>query len=106
MIQIPLKQGDTFVLEGVVKINDVVQDISDWSVNSKVVLSAANFTDTLVVTKVDAVNGKYQLKKQDTTAWPSSASGKAILCDVEYVLPSTQILSTETFSILCVSGIT
>ena len=105
-ISIPFKQGDTFVLECTVKINNVVQDITDWTIASKVKLTSANFADTLTVTKLDAANGVYQIKKQDTTAWPSGTTPKSILCDVEYTLPNTQIISTETFTIACVSGVT
>ena len=104
-VQISFKQGDSFLLQGTVKIDDIVQDITNWTIKSKVKQSST-FTDTLVVTKTDAANGVYKLSKDDTTAWPSGLTPKTILCDIEYILPSGQIISTETFEILCVSGVT
>lgn len=104
-VQINFKQGDSFILQGTVKIDNVVQDITDWTIKSKVKQSTT-FTDTLVVTKTDPVSGVYQLTKNDTTSWPAGVTPKVILCDVEYQLPSGQIISTETFEILCVSGVT
>ena len=104
-LQIPFKQGDTFVLQGTVKVDNVVQDITNWSIASKVKQSTT-FTDTLTVTKTDPTNGVFQIKKDDTTAWPAGTSPKTLLCDIEYTMPSGQILSTDTFEILCVSGVT
>lgn len=106
-IVINFKQGDTFVLECIVKIDNVVQNITDWTIASKVKLPSANFEDTLVVTKTDAINGVFQVKKQDTTAWPSGLiSPKLILCDIEYTLGNGQIISTENFTIASTTGIT
>ena len=106
-ISIPIKNGDTFVLQCVVSVDGVVVDITDWTIASKVKLSSANFEDTLVVTKTDAINGVFQVKKQDTTAWPSGLSSpKLILCDIEYTLGNGQIISTENFTIASTTGIT
>lgn len=106
MISIPFKQGDTFVLECTVKIDNVVQDITNWTIASKVKLANPAFEDSLVVTKIDAVNGVYQLKKQDTTAWPAGTNPKNLICDVQYILANGNIISTENFTIACVNGVT
>ena len=106
MISIPFKQGDTFVLECTVKIDSVAVDITGWTIASKVKLANPPFEDTLVVTKTDAANGVYQLKKQDTTAWPSGTNPKTLICDVQYTLANGNIISTENFTISCVTGVT
>ena len=100
-IQLPIKQGDSFILDAVVKIDNVVQDITLWTIESDLKQGTV-FTDTFVVTKTDAVNGKYRLTKMDTSLWPT----KTISCDVQYTLPSGQVISTETFEIPCTAGIT
>lgn len=105
-IVINFKQGDTFVLECTVKIDSVLQDITSWTIASKVKLASANFEDSLVVTKTDAANGVYQLKKQDTTAWPAGTNPKNLICDVQYTLANGNIISTENFTIACVNGVT
>lgn len=105
-ISIPIKNGDTFVLQCVVSVDGVVVDITGWTINSKVKLASANFEDSLVVTKIDAVNGVYQLKKQDTTAWPAGTNPKNLICDVQYILANGNIISTENFTIACVNGVT
>lgn len=101
-VQITFKRGDTLVLQNTITINAVPQDITNWTITSKVRHTGSNFVDELVVTKTDAVNGVYQLKKQDTTAWPT----KTLLCDVQYTLPSGQIISTETFELPVVADVT
>lgn len=100
-IKVDFKTGDTFLLQCVVKIDNVVQDITDWTIACSV-KQGSTFLDSCTITKLDAANGLYQIKKQDTTAWPA----KTLLCDVQYTLPSSQIISTETFEIACVAGIT
>jgi len=100
-ISIPMKRGDTLILQNSVKIYDVAQDITSWEIQSKV-RQGTTFVDTLTVTKIDAVNGVYQVKKADTTAWPA----KTLSMDIQYTLPSGQITSTETFEIVCVADIT
>ena len=100
-VSIPFKRGDSFILQNTVSINSVAQDITDWTIISKVRHPSSNFVDDLVVTKTDAISGIYQLKKQDTTAWPT----KTLLCDVQYTLGSGQIISTETFEIPVVADV-
>lgn len=99
-IKINFKQGDSFLIECVVKIDDVVQDITDWTIASSIKNGA--FTDSLVITKTNALLGTYSVSKADTTLWPT----KALLCDVQYTLPSGQIISTENFEIICMAGVT
>lgn len=102
MVSISTKRGDSFVLQCTCSINAVAQDITNWTITSKVRHISSNFVDELVVTKTDAVNGIYQLKKQDTTLWPV----KTLLCDIQMVLPSGQIISTETFELIIVADVT
>lgn len=105
MISISFKRGDTFILQNTVKIDDVVQDITLWTIESKI-RQGSTFVDSLTVTKTDALRGVYQVKKTDTSAWPSGASPKSLSMDIQYTLPSGQVVSTETFEIACVSDIT
>ena len=102
-VSIPFKRGDTFILQNTVSINTAAQDITTWTITSKVRHTSSNFVDELTVTKTDAVNGVYQLKKQDTSLWPT----KTLLCDVQYVIASSgQVISTETFEIPVVADVT
>ncbi|MBL0304369.1 MAG: hypothetical protein IPQ23_22210 [Cytophagaceae bacterium] len=100
-VSIPFKRGDTFVIQNTVSINSVAQDITNWTIASKVRQGSA-FVDELVITKVDAVNGVFQVKKQDTTLWPA----KTIQCDIQYTLASGQVISTETFDIAVAADVT
>lgn len=105
MVSISFKRGDSFILQNTVKIDNVVQDITGWQIESKI-RQGSTFVDTLTVTKIDAINGVYQIKKTDTTAWPASTAPKSLLMDIQYTLPSGQVVSTETFEIACVIDIT
>lgn len=102
MVSISAKRGDTLILQNSVSINAVAQDITDWTITSKVRHVGSNFVDELAVTKTDAVNGIYQLKKQDTSLWPV----KTLVCDIQMVLPSGQVISTETFELVIVADVT
>lgn len=104
-VTIDIKQGDTLLLECVVKIDGVVQDITSWVIKSTVKYSTT-FVENLVVTKYDPTVGKFRISKADTTAWPARFDNpKQLLCDIEYTLPSGQIISTETFVFACYKGV-
>lgn len=104
-LSINFKRGDTFILQNTIKLDNVAQDITLWTIESKIRQGTA-FVDTLTVTKIDAVNGVYQIKKADTSSWPASTSPKSLSMDIQYTLPSGQIISTETFEIACVADVT
>ena len=100
-VSVPFKRGDTFLVRGTVTNNNVVQDLTGWTLRSQI-RDGNTLVADLLVTYVDRINGIYELSKSVTTTWPA----KTLSCDIEYTMSSGQILSTETFSIACAADIT
>lgn len=94
---IQYKRGDTFTLKGVVKIDGVVQDISQWGIRSHV-RKGATLVEELSVTKVEPASGVYSLTGGGNVSWPIGE----LTFDVEYTTPFGQIVSTQSIAIQCV----
>lgn len=95
------KRGDTFICQVAVTQDSTPKDLSGWTVRSQV-----RDNDTLVAdlefSWVDQTAGTYQLRLDDTTAWPT----KLLQCDIEYTTDAAQVVSTETFGITCIRDVT
>lgn len=90
------KRGDTFRMQGTVKIGGEVQDITSWSIVSQIRDEAnPEFEVDLDVTVIDAVNGLYEISYTDTSAWPI----KSLVWDIQYTTDTDQIISTDTITI-------
>lgn len=112
---VEFKRGDTFLLHGVVRMPHATDknrdgspkmeeaDIADWGIRSEVRLGDRLIAEMVVEKRPDASMGAYTLSCADTTEWPVS---KILAFDVEYTLPSGQIISTETIAINCKKDIT
>lgn len=95
-ITLQFKRGDTFLIEGRVTAGGDPLDLSGGSVRSHVRNGAALVAE-LAVQWVDRAQGTYRLRADDTTRWPVAL----LTCDIEYLLPSGQKVSTETFEVDC-----
>jgi hypothetical protein len=99
---IPFKRGDTFIVEGTVRINGVAQNITGWTIRSKAKVSNGTLVQNFTVQYTSPATGVYRLVANDTTAWPI----KDLECDIEYLTSGGQIVSTETFTIQVAKDIT
>lgn len=96
MTIIPLKRGDTLVLDA-----NLAMDITGWQIRCQVRFGV--FVRELTATVQDSAAGKYRLEYIGSTAdWPV----RELLSDIEYTLPNGQIVSTETFAIQIIEDIT
>lgn len=95
-LTIPLKRGDTFVLEATAQQNGSPQDLTGWAIRSQV-HNGSNLVAELDVSYTDRDAGRYRLAcpASATQDWPV----KALDCDIEYTSPAGQVVSTETFKI-------
>lgn len=95
-VVIPLKRGDTFLLEATVQQGGVPQDLTGWGIRSQV-RQGVNMVADLEVTPTDLAEGQYRLlcPSSRTRDWPT----KLLDCDIEYTSPSGQVVSTDTFKI-------
>lgn len=95
-LTIPLKRGDTFVLEATAQQNGSPQDLTGWAIRSQV-RNGSNLVAEMDVSYTDREAGRYRLAcpASATQDWPV----KALDCDIEYTSPAGQVVSTETFKI-------
>lgn len=95
-VTIPLKRGDTFLLEATAQMDGAPQDLTGWAIRSQV-RNGANLVEELDVAHTDRQAGRYRLAcpASATQEWPT----KPLDCDIEYTSPSGQVVSTETFKI-------
>ncbi len=88
-MKIPIKRGDTFLVQGAVIVGGVAQDCTDWSARCQI-KGCNDFAVTPLFTWLDQVAGTYQLYVADTTDWPI----EILSFDIEYTTDSGQIIST------------
>lgn len=88
---IPLKRGDHFVAEGIVFLNGTEHDVSDWGIRAHLNRGNQRVSDLEVL----RVGGRYRLRDTATAGWPLGT----LTGDIEYTLPSGQVVSTETFEV-------
>lgn len=100
-VKIVLKRGDTLLIEGRVKTNGVIQNITGWTIRSQV-RDGPNLVAELSVTYEDRPTGFYRLRGEPTNSWPV----KPLRCDIEYTTDTGQIASTETFVVQVQEDIT
>jgi hypothetical protein len=103
MLTIPIKQGNTFLLEAAVvqQHRNTPVDITGWTITCHV-KNGTTLIQNLTVTIVNALKGLYTLRCDDTTQWPTTA----LRADVLYETSSGQIISTETFTVDCKVSVT
>ena len=95
-VTIPLKRGDTFLLEATSQQGGTPQDLTGWAIRSQV-RNGSNLVAELEVSFTDREAGSYRLAcpASATQEWPV----KALDCDIEYTSPAGQVVSTDTFKI-------
>lgn len=91
MLNIEIKRGDTFLREGIVEIDGVEQDVSTWGIRAHLRRGNRLVSNLEVI----RVGGRYRLRDAATDDWPLGP----LEGDIEYTLPSGQIVSTETFTV-------
>lgn len=96
MANITHKRGDT--LEWVITLTDNgnAVNISTWTIRSHV-RQGATLTQSLTVTKTDSANGIFSLTATaaQTTSWSIGSHS----VDVEFTDNSSNVFSTETFTL-------
>lgn len=97
---IKLKRGDTLRLLAQVKVDDVITDISGWTI-SACVTDNNKFTTCLTGTILNALVGYYELRA-DTSKWPV---GK-LICDVKYTLSNNDVIHTDDLTIKVLPSVT
>lgn len=106
MKTINFKRGDTLAIACTRK-NSVGApvNITGMTILSKVRNGA--FEDSLVVNVTDAAAGEFTLSRSaaNTAAWPLTADGSIMRCDVEFT-DGSNVNSSETFAINVIEDIT
>lgn len=108
------KRGDTFLLTGTVRMPDpqrstsnkqvmVEVDLSDWQLKSEMRLGDKLIAVLEIEKRPDVSPGCYTLTCVDTSGWPISSS---LVFDVQYTLPSGQVLSSDTVAVDCKKDVT
>lgn len=97
----PVKQGDTFQLNGVFKIDDVATSLTLYTITSQVRDSRDNLIASLTVTK-DPINTGYFTLSGGEIDW----SVGTYYCDIEFVDGDDFVRSSETFLIPVIKEIT
>lgn len=91
------KRGDTFRLTGQVSERPggvLPIDITDWTIRSQMRTADGDLLGDMVVTVTDAAAGRFNLRCDDTTAWPPGLARM----DIEYTDGGGVILSTDTLN--------
>ena len=96
MATITHKQGDT--LDWVITLTDggVAVDLTSWSIRAQI-RSGDTLIASLTVTVVSAATGLFRLSATpvQTDAWSAGQHS----CDIEFVDDSSNVFSTETFTV-------
>ena len=98
------KRGDTFELNSTLENEGVPVDITNFTITSQVRQSDDTLVQALTVSVTDAVAGEFTISATaaETEVWEP---GK-LECDIEFVEPSGEVNSTETFAINVIKDIT
>lgn len=96
MATINHKQGDT--LDWVITLTDTgtAVDITTWSIRAQI-RASDTLIATLTVTVVDAASGLFRLSA--TAAQTDSWAAGNHSCDIEFTDGSSNVFSTETFTV-------
>lgn len=87
------KRGDSFRVSAIVKIGGVVQDITNWDIQSQIRREGDTaFVQDVTVERIDDLAGSYVLRVDDTSAWPIAC----LVWDVQYTMDTGQVISTQT----------
>lgn len=98
---IKVKRGGSLSLIHSIKLNGVVQDLTDWEIAALIKFGTrevASFT----ITPLDLAQGIVQLQVDTTEEWPIGT----LVFDVKYTLPSGYVYYSPTLSIACAERIT
>lgn len=97
----PIKQGDTFQLNGIFKIDGVATSLDLYTIKSQVRDSRDNLIAELSVTKDPSNTGYFSLSAGEIDWKPAT-----YYCDIEFVDDDDFVRSSETFLIPVVKEIT
>lgn len=104
------KRGDTFLLQGVVRVPDAEDldargkprmkeaDLAEWGIRSQLRLGDKLITEFVIEKRADISPGAYTLRSDDTQSWPVSSQ---LVFDVQYTLPTGQIISSVSIAVDC-----
>ena len=99
--KITIKNGDTFAVQASVSGVTVDNGIDKWQIKSQVRKpKTLELVAELSVNVVDYAT--YQLLCANTDNWPAGI----LYCDIQYTTSSGQKVSTETFNVNVIQGIT
>lgn len=103
MATITHKQGDT--LDWVLTLTEggAPVDITDWTIVAQI-RASDTLIASLTVTVVDAANGQFRLSA--TAAATDSWTAGSHSCDIEITDDSSNVFSTETFTVVILEDIT
>lgn len=94
--KISFKRGDTFLIQCTLKQSGNIRALTGWTVKSQIrTQQMLRLIADLTFTIVDEQAGIFQLSCPTTTDWPTGIA----ICDIQYTMPSGQVVSTDTFNI-------
>ena len=102
MATITHKQGDT--LDWVITLTDggTEVDVTSWTIRAQI-RAGDTLISSLTLTLVDAANGLFRLSA--TAAATDTWSAGNHSCDIEFTDDSSNVFSTETFTVVIVEDI-
>lgn len=95
-----IKRGDSFMLALVVKVDGVIQDLTNWQIRSSIE-NSAGFAAPLTVEITDRAAGAFKLTA-DTADWPTGS----MMFDVRYVTDAGQVITTDSVAVSVTKGVT
>lgn len=104
MATITHKRGDTFALNCTVENQGVAVDITSWTITSQARADDDTVLQTFTVTITDAAAGLFTVSATSTQAELWSLGNYSM--DIEFVDPSNEVNSTETFTLSVLRDIT
>ena len=104
MATITTKRGDTFELSGTLENQGNAVDITDFTITSQIRAADDTLLQALTVTILDASAGAFTLSA--TPAQTETWSVQNYECDIEFIDGTSEVNSTETFTISVLKDIT
>ena len=100
----PIKRGDTFTLACTYKQNNMVYDVTNFTIRSQVRDSSGALVEELTVAKADQTEhpGVFVLSAADPMDWPVDV----LSCDIQFSDAEGMVRSTQTFQIPVIEDVT
>jgi hypothetical protein len=95
--RIQLKQGDTFSLGCVARMDGVIMNLTNVTIKSQLWYKGTLIAECTVI-RINDLQGEFQLRIEntETVKFPIGT----LLSDIEYTI-NGQVVSTTTFSVVC-----